>query len=186
MYTNAIDGLGSHDFSKLKKNYKNVYKLNNEVKDLSDSIFYFIKNLEDNNVNTSAFYLDLIKRLQKITQVVSSISKSTYKHVDNGHRKLRFSQIKDLFEIRDETSKVLNKIKKLFEDESDFEIDEIIKEKQDILTLIDSKIENQISRTRAEESSPKNTALYFGLLFESRDLTTEVIEMVKIFKKNIS
>ncbi len=124
--------------------------------------------------------------MQKITQVVNSISKSSYKHVDNGHRKLRFSQIKDLFEIRDETSKVLQKTKDLFDNEANFDIDSLILEKQDILNLIDAKIESQISRTRSEESSPKNTSLYFGLLFESRDLVSEVFEMVKIFKKNIS
>lgn len=91
-----------------------------------------------------------------------------------------------MFEIREVTTKVLNRVKGLFDGEKDFEIDELIKEKQNILQLIDAKIESQISRTRAEESSPKNTSLYFGLLFENRDLIIEVLEMVKIFKKNIS
>lgn len=91
-----------------------------------------------------------------------------------------------MFEIRDETSKVLQKTKDLFDNEANFDIDSLILEKQDILNLIDAKIESQISRTRSEESSPKNTSLYFGLLFESRDLVSEVFEMVKIFKKNIS
>ena len=55
----------------------------------------------------------------------------------------------------------------------------IIKQKNDIAAILKSNIEMQINRTRTEESSPKNTTLYFSLLLETKDLlnaTTSLLE----------
>jgi hypothetical protein len=40
-------------------------------------------------------------------------------------------------------------------------------------------IEKQIKRTRTEESSPKNTTLYFSLLMETKDLVTALMNLME-------
>ena len=48
-----------------------------------------------------------------------------------------------------------------------------------IYAILKSNIETQVQRTRTEESSPKNTTLYFSLLLETKDLlnaTTGLLE----------
>ena len=42
-----------------------------------------------------------------------------------------------------------------------------------------NKIEKQIARTRTEESSPKNTTLYFSLLLETKDLVTALMNLME-------
>ena len=37
----------------------------------------------------------------------------------------------------------------------------------------------QVARTRTEESSPKNTTLYFSLLLETRDLITATMNLLE-------
>ena len=43
---------------------------------------------------------------------------------------------------------------------------------------IKEKIESQIKRTRTEESSQKNTSLYFNILLEVKDLTTSIFNLI--------
>jgi len=45
--------------------------------------------------------------------------------------------------------------------------------------MVSQKINQQVSRTRTEESSPKNTTLYFSLLLESKDLITAMMNLLE-------
>src|SRR5690606_36062174 len=57
LYTDLIDNLSQHDLAKLKKNKKDQKKLEKEIDELKSNVFYFIKNLDDNSVEASKFYI---------------------------------------------------------------------------------------------------------------------------------
>ena len=44
--------------------------------------------------------------------------------------------------------------------------------------FISEKINAQINRTRTEESSPKNTTLYFNILLETKDLLNSIMSLM--------
>ena len=56
-----------------------------------------------------------------------------------------------------------------------------ISEKEGLLKSVSKKIEKQISRTRTEESSPKNTSLYFSLLTETKDLVVATMNLLELY-----
>ncbi|MDX1328694.1 MAG: inorganic phosphate transporter, partial [Arenibacter sp.] len=64
IYTNTINGLAKQDLDLLKKNKKQVVKLSNEVDELRDHIFFFIKNLDEASVGASNFYINILGYLQ--------------------------------------------------------------------------------------------------------------------------
>ena len=68
---------------------------------------------------------------------------------------------------------------KAFKSESFEEIGTILNEKKLVYDLVNEKIEKQIGRTRSEESSPKNTTLYFGLLIETKDLIDATMNLLE-------
>lgn len=41
------------------------------------------------------------------------------------------------------------------------------------------KIQKQVERTRTEESSPKNTTLYFSILLETKDLLNATMNLLE-------
>ncbi len=55
-----LKGLTKQDSSKLKKSKKGVEKLDNEIEDLRNNIFYFIKNLDETSVRGSNFYITVL------------------------------------------------------------------------------------------------------------------------------
>jgi len=59
IYTNAVKGLAKQDLSLLKKNKKQIAKLAEEVDNLRDNIFYFIKNLDKTSLRASSFYINI-------------------------------------------------------------------------------------------------------------------------------
>lgn len=184
IYTNAIDNLIKYDLVGLKKSKKGVAKLDQEVEDLRDNIFYFIKNLDDSSVGASNFYINILGYLQDMSQSLAYITKASHKHVNNNHKKLRFNQIKDLKEIQEQLKQLFVQIKKAFSNREFDQIDRIISEKQELFNHVNQKIDKQVARTRTEESSPKNTTLYFGLLLETKDLITATMNLLETYRTN--
>lgn len=179
IYTNAINGLALQDLALLKKNKKQVVKLSEEVDELRDNIFYFIKNLDESSVGASNFYIHILGYLQDMIQSLEYITKVSHKHVNNNHKKLKFSQIKELKEVDERFEVFFNNTKNAFESRSFEEIGVILSRKKEIISLVSDKIHRQVERTRNEESSPKNTTLYFSILLETKDLLNATMNLLE-------
>ena len=179
IYSNAVNGLAKQDLKMLKKNQKQVDKLSTEVDNLRDNIFFFIKNLEETSLRASSFYINILGYLQDMTQSLEYISKVSYKHINNNHKKLKFSQIKELKEVEEALEDLFNNAKTAFDTHSFEHVGEIIERKKVVFDLVTDKINKQVSRTRTEESSPKNTTLYFSILLETKDLLTATMNLLE-------
>ena len=178
IYTDVLKGLAKEDVKALKKSKKGVEKLDQEVEDLRDNIFYLIKNLDETSVRGSSFYITILAYLTDMTQSLDFISKKSYKHVNNNHKKLKFNQIKDLQEIDDSLEGLLLEIEEVFNSRKFERISYVLSRKEELITLISEKITTQIDRTRTEEESPKNTSLYFNILLETKDLVTSIMNLM--------
>ncbi|GGD82237.1 inorganic phosphate transporter [Planktosalinus lacus] len=181
VYSATLEGLAKQNIKKLKNAKKYTAKLDEEVEELKDHIFFYIKNLQGHDVGASRFYLLAQDHLQDITQSLELITKVSLKHVKNNHKGLKFNQIKDLKQIEEELLELFNKIKKEFDSKSLENLGEILNEKQNLLNKVSAQIEKQISRTKDPESSSKNTTLYFTLLLETKDIIVSTIEMLELY-----
>tara|TARA_R110000787_G_scaffold43892_2_gene107522 strand:+ start:110295 stop:112544 length:2250 start_codon:yes stop_codon:yes gene_type:complete len=185
IYSNMLTGLAKEDLVKLKKSRKGVEKLNAEVDELRDDIFYFIKNLDETSVRGSNFYIIILGYLQDVTQSLDFIAKSSYKHVNNNHKALKFSQIKDLQDINNSFEGLLNEIEAIFNSREFEKLEGIINRKQKAQDDLAVKIASQITRTRTEEdASPKNTALHFSLLLETKDLVSAIMNLIEEYSNS--
>ena len=179
IYTNSVAGLAKQELPLLKKSKNQVVKLSDEIDDLRDNITYFIKNLDASSLEASGFYINILGHLKDMSQSLEYISKISYKHINNNHKNLKSSQIDDLREIDDKLEALFMDTEKAFKSGSFEEIGAILNDKKVVYDLVNEKIEKQIGRTRTEESSPKNTTLYFGLLIETKDLLDATMNLLE-------
>ena len=179
IYANFLEGLSTQNADLLKKSKKGVAKLDGEIEDLRDNIFFLIKNLDETSVRGSNFYIIILAYLTDIAQSLEFISKKSYKHVNNQHQKLKFNQFKDLKEIEDRLDLLYKEIIDIFNSRKFERISFVIAQKKELLGLISVKIDTQIERTRSEESSPKNTTLYFNILLETKDLVNSIMNLME-------
>ena len=179
IYANFLEGLSTQNSDLLKKSKKGVAKLDGEIDELRDNIFFFIKSLDETSVRGSNFYITILAYLTDIAQSLDFISKKSYKHVNNQHQKLKFNQFKDLKEIEDRLSFLYKEIIDVFLSRKFERISFIIAQKEELVAFISEKINAQINRTRTEESSPKNTTLYFNILLETKDLLNSIMSLME-------
>jgi phosphate/sulfate permease len=183
LYSNLIDNLGLQDLAKLKQNKKDQKKLEKEVDELKSNVFYLIKNLDDNSVEASKFYILILGYLQDMVQSIDFITGNSYSHVNNNHKPLKFNQIRDLKTIDQQLQLLLQLLEDSFKNEEFNKIDLILKDKQALLDTVSELISKQINRIRTTETSPKNSKLYFALLLETNDLVNSVMNLLEMFKE---
>ena len=186
IYSQSIQGLATGNLDNLKKNRKVVAKYSEEIEDLRNDLFYFIKNLDESTIKgASNFYINVLTYLQDIAESLQYISKITYKHINNNHRNLTFNQIRELQEIESELSTLFDEIQIIFSKNNLLELSKVIGKKQDLYLSLKGKIDAQIQRIKEEESSPKNTTLYFSTLIESKNLVEKTMDLLETYSKSI-
>jgi Na+/phosphate symporter len=134
-------------------------------------------------VEASKFYILILDYLQDMSQSIGYIVKSSYDHVNNNHKKLKFNQIRDLKGIDNELQILFDRVEETFNNESFENINAIIDEKQQLINHVSQLIQKQIDRIRSTETSPKNTKLYFGLLLETKDLISATMNLLQLFQE---
>ena len=183
LYSNVVNDLANHDLNKLSKTDKHVKKLNDEIDGLKDGVFYFIKSLDETSVQASRFYIMVLGYLQDVAQSISYISRASYKHVNNNHKNLKKAQVKDLKEIDSQLSSLLTKEVAVFENIDLDNLNSLVIEKNELLNSVSLSIENQVARIRTDETSPKNTTLYFSVLLETKDLIKALMNLLETYEE---
>ena len=185
-YQLLIEGLSSQNIKKLQKAQKKVGKLEENVTDLRNNLFIFIKKLEETSNDASRFYIDTLSYIQDIIEDINYLVNISHEHINNNHSKLKLSQIRGLKDIAALIDLLLKGSINAFEDNSLKQLGEVLSKKEDIITSIDDKINDQINITKTEERSPRNTRLYFNILLKSKDLIRHKIELIERFYQTTS
>jgi len=178
---NAINGLVNQDLALLKKTKNTVGKLESEIEELQNNIFYFIKNLDESSLHASTFYINVVGKLQDIAQSVGFISKVSHKHVHNNHKNLKDNQAVELKDIAVKLNVLFGKVRVVFEERSFGKIESLLEEKRMLIKEVSNCAQKQVERTRATESSPKNTTLYFSILLETEDLLKATMDLLELY-----
>ena len=177
IFTLTTEGISKSDIKLLKKNSRQVTKLSDEVDELQENIFNYLKSNKKANKKATEFYLIILEKLTQITKRLSKISKITLKHVDEDRRKLPLSNIKVLLGLD------LN-FKRLFESVINIFINKDFKKIEDVLLDIiqaRDKIENQIKRYKEENQDNKR---YDKLHLEILSLCSEILNALKQLLEN--
>lgn len=183
MFSKTVENLGYHDQKKLKKNKNDIKKLEARVDELKGNVFFFIRSLDEKSLDASSFYIQNLDYLQDMVQSIAFITRSSYNHVNNNHKNLKFNQIRDLKRVDKKMKLMFDDIEEIFNTGSFGKIETILAGKQELLDEVSLLIEKQIKRIRTSESSPTNSKLYFGLLLETKDLITSTMLLLQLFRE---
>ena len=181
IYSTIIRGLSHYDLKTLSIAKRDVNQLYDEVNDLRNGVFYFLKGSTETSVSSGRFYISLLGVIYDLVEDLSYLSNVSYKHVNNNHSRLKKTQIQDLNEIYESLSSVFKEGIEAFSLEfSEKEFRDVLVQKSENFDLLNSKIDAQILRTQSE-TSPKTTALYFNMLIRTKDLILHKYSLIEEF-----
>lgn len=180
-FSSTLEGLTKFDIKQLKKAKYTTEKLEDDVEELKDHIFFYINKLKGHDVGASRFYLFVQDKFQDISQSLELMSKASLKHVKNNHKELKFNQIRDLKEIEAKVLTLFGSTIAEFQTGKLDQLEKLLAQKQDLLNFVSERIEKQIERTKEPGTSSKNTNLYFTILLESKDLIIATFDVLELY-----
>ena len=181
LFSSTVAGLITENRKALKKAKKANKALKEEMEGLKANVFYFIKSMDESSVESSKFYIMTLDYLHDITQSIAYITKSSFDHVDNQHKALKQNQIDDLMKVDEELNVMFNDIQETFDNQSFNDISKLITDRKYIQNDVAKLVEKQITRIKTEESSPKNSMLYFSILLETKDLIEATWSLLQLY-----
>ncbi len=177
IFTFTTEGISKSDIKLLKKNSRQITKLSDEVDELQENIFNYLKSNKKANKKATEFYLIILDKLTQITKRLRKISKITLKHVDEDRRKLPLSNIKVLLGLDLNFKRLFESVINIFINKDFKKIEDVL---LDIIQAMD-EIENQIKRYKEENQDNKR---YDKLHLEILSLCSEILTALKELLEN--
>jgi len=186
LYNQIIKGLSKEDRKLLRNTNKEVANTNKKIKQLRDNTFDTIIRLQQEEVETGHYYVQVIDYLREIINCLKSISNAAWNHIDNNHKGLVSNQTKELDYIQREASLIFMEISQMIEDQNFADLNSTLSKQHKLIENINEFRKKQIKRIKKNRVKTKNSLLYFTLLNESKNLLLFTINLSKYHKDFVS
>jgi phosphate/sulfate permease len=177
-----IVGLKEEKRKKLKKVISEVKKLNKKTKSQKNEIHHTISLLEEEDIETGHFYVQVVDYLREIAHCLTFISKPVFDHVANKHKPLLPEQANDLTQLNEEVSSILNYTVQAIKSKNFELLQDIINQQQNVIESINSLRKKQVKMIKHNEAGTRNSMLYLEMINEIKNLVLYTINGLKAFR----
>ncbi len=171
-----------------KENRRVLYELNQEASELYEharerkyNLISTLTLLEQNNVNTGHFYVQIVDYISEVTKALTHITGPAYSHIDNNHQGLSKEQVTDLMDINNIVEQIFDKINDMFSRDDFSELDAVLVMRDELFSDIADAIKKQLRRIKhtPEQSSTRSSILYLNLLNETKTMVLQSRNLIK-------
>lgn len=163
----------------VNEDYDNLYI---KIKSYKDNINKIIKKLEEGEVESGHYYVQVIDALREISKGMYQIVQPTYEHINNSHKPLIDVQHEELAELKNELIKLINLVLLIIEHRNMTNVNAVITDQEDYLELVRKIRKNQVKRIKANEVGTRNSIVFFGLIDEYKNISVNLIRLIKFYR----
>ena len=179
VFNRTIDGLTTENRRQLKEVNEEVEALNMEAKKLKYNVYYVLKQLEADSIETGHYYVQVIDYLRELAHSLEFVSRPSLQHVENQHKGLTREQAAELKDLSNQLSDLFDDILEMIKQNDYTRVPDAIKKQQDILEDLNKIRKKQVKRIKQGETGTRNSVLYLGLLNEIKNLLLHTINILK-------
>ena len=177
IYSNIADGIARNDLKLLKKNSNQITKLKDEVDELQENIFVYLKKEKRSTEQATKLYLVILNKLTEITTNLQYISKKSFKHVEKDKRKLALSQIKNILSIEGSFQNIFKEVIEIFGERKYDKIEALLI----VIIKLKNEISDQILTLSSSDVKSKHETLNLEILEKSSMVLISLKELLENF-----
>ncbi|MBS2097357.1 inorganic phosphate transporter [Carboxylicivirga linearis] len=179
LYSKTIHDFEAESRKKLKNTNKEVIGINKKAKKLKDNVYPTVMKLQEQSIDSSLYYVQVIDYLRETAHCLSYISEPCYMHLDNNHNVFKPEQFEDLnnlnVAVQDFISDSISMIKK-----GNYEkLSKLTDKQETVLSSIRDYRKAQLKRIKGAKAGTKTSLLYLNILHETQTLLLHLINLVK-------
>ncbi len=179
LYNSVISSFLLEDRKKLKESRKGIKNFNKHTKSLKKDVYYVLRKLEEDSIETGHYYVQIIDYLREIAHCLTFIVEPLYEHIENNHTPAIPDQEKELLQLNENVSLLYGKILEVIKTDDFERIENAIQHQTDLLEELDRLKRMQVKLIKKEKVKTRNSILFFNLLAETKNLLLHTINMLK-------
>lgn len=179
----TFKGLENWDRQQLKNAKKTSKQINQDSNRIVGNILQTIKAFKDEEFEKGYRYGKVIGSIEEVAANINSISRSSFDHVDNNHKKLSKDQLLELKDLDRVIGKQIRESNKYLESEQAGNLKDVEKSIVNFEQTVQKFDKNQVKRIKKGSSSTKANLLYFSILSDIENLSKHIGDITRICEK---
>ncbi len=180
LYKETMEAFAAEDRRRLKELQRKIEKLNRDIKDLKDNVYFTIRRLEENSIETGHYYVQALDYLREMVHSLTFIHNPIFKHIDNNHPLLPEEQMKALKKLSMDIDELFRLISEAIRADDFSGIKKIIAHQEEVLDEIKKLQKKHIKLIKKEANiKTRPSLLLFNILGESKNLVLYLVNILK-------
>ena len=180
IYNRTLVAVFKENRKVLKEMVQTSDKLFTEARDRKYGIVTTLRRLQECDINTGHFYVQVTDYLSEVTKALIHITRPAFEHIDNNHKGLSKEQIVDLMRVNDEVEAIFDKINDMLSSENFADLDLVLEMRDRLFDTIVGAIKNQLRRIHEDPSgSTRASVLYLTILNETKTMVLQARNLLK-------
>jgi len=180
LYHKTMLAFSQEDRKRLKELQRKIEKLNKDVKELKDNVYFTIRRLEENSIETGHYYVQALDYLREMAHSLTYLHTPIFKHIDNNHPLLPPEQMKALLKMSDDITKLFRSIMEAVRDDDFSNLKSILSDQEEVLNEIKKLQKKHIKMIKKEGNiKTRPSMLLFNILGESKNLVLYLVNILK-------
>jgi Na+/phosphate symporter len=179
LYGRSIRDFQAENRRDLKENVKAISHVNKKIKKLKSNIYKTVRKLQESDVDSSLYYVQVIDYLREAAHALTYITKPCFDHLDNNHTTFNPEQYKDLSVLVSQAQVLISKVVKMITSNNFDTLDELNDEITSSIESYKNIRKKHLKRLKKEKTSTQNIMLYLNILHETQNLILHTRNLLK-------
>jgi phosphate/sulfate permease len=179
LYSNSINGMVNYKRSTIKRTVKEIKSLNKETKILKDNVFQTITKLQEDDVESGHYYVQVLDYLRETAHCLTFIAEPILEYIINNHPVLIKDQQTDLNDTAQDVNEFFSEVIQIIKKGDYSDLERPVKKQAVLLDTFTKLKKRQLKRIKNKETGMKNTTIYLNTLTESKNLILYTINLLK-------
>lgn len=178
IYSESIDNFLSEERLGLKESLKLKDTLNKKSKKQKNRVLNTISKIEE-NVDSGHFYVQVVDYQRELAHSLNFLVEPLFEHVNNNHKPFVKTQMEEFSNLKLEINRFFNFAVELVKGNNFNQITDLIKQRDEILVLLEKMEIAQIKRIKTREINTRNSVLFFNTISETKNMLLHAINLIK-------
>jgi Na+/phosphate symporter len=178
-YFLCFEGFFNNDKQQIKNAITEAEVFDKRAKKLKDEVFIIIEKLQQDQIETGHFYVQVVDYLREMAHSLNYAVKPVLAHIENRHKPFDSDQIAQFNSFRTELNDFFNFALYILKEKRYDNLDELIAKRKMLLEKLKTLEKNQIKHIKNASVSTRNSVLYFNIITETKSMLLNLINVVK-------
>ncbi|MGD9929711.1 MAG: anion permease [Mangrovibacterium sp.] len=180
VYSVSLESFLREDRGHLKEALDAKDSFNKKTKKMKNKLSEVITTLQQSDsLEIGHFYVQLVDYLREVFHSLNYLVEPMYEHLENNHRPFVAAQVKELNSFITETNDFVNLTLHVVKEERFEEIDNIIRQRDELIVKLSALEKAQIKRIKNKEVNTRNSVLFFNMITETKNLLMNYVNLIK-------